>query len=104
MEITAPRQFPPAARSTDPASSHQAAARARRSTKTARLWANLLLELEARPGRTSRELAEAMRVDRVEVARRLPELRAAGHVVNGDQRTCRVAGTRAITWEINPHA
>lgn len=51
------------------------------------------------PGRTSRELAKLLGMDRHEVARRLPDLEKAGLVCKGPARVCREGGTMAVTWE-----
>ena len=58
----------------------------------------VLAALRAHPGCTSAELAEAMGVDRVITARRLPDLRSLGHVVEGEPRPCRVNPGNAKTW------
>lgn len=50
------------------------------------------------PGRTSRELAGLLGMDRHEAARRLPDLEKAGLVRKGEARRCRDGGTMAVTW------
>lgn len=60
--------------------------------------AMLLRAVQTRPGRTSAELAVACALDRHEAARRLPELRQAGLVRNGEVRVCDVQGTKQMTW------
>jgi len=68
------------ARRVDPASSHAAAEDLEESGRAAR-QAALVLDLVRRwPGSTSKELAQRGGVDRYLVARRLPELAAAGEV------------------------
>jgi hypothetical protein len=59
--------------------------------------------LEAQPGLTSAEVAENSRLGRHEAARRLPELRDAGRVLNGPIRRCSVSGHQCITWYISAH-
>ena len=55
-------------------------------------------ELAAAKGRTAAEIAETARLERHVPSRRLPELRSAGLVRNGEARICRVTGNRSITW------
>lgn len=57
------------------------------------------------PGSTAVELYMSQRrmsddqfLTRHEISRRLPELRAAGLVRNGDRRKCRVRDTLQMTW------
>lgn len=57
-----------------------------------------LAAVVAHPGRTSQELCEDTRLDRYVLARRLPELREAGKVRNGDNVRCSVTGRNAMTW------
>ena len=54
------------------------------------------------PGRTSRELAAQIGMDRHEVARRLPELERMGWVWKGDPRKCEIGGTTAYIWWSTP--
>lgn len=88
----------PAARATDPATSHEAAhaitASGRRHSQRERVAAAL-----ARwPGLTTAELAERMGIDRYVVGRRMSECETAGDAVRGDKRRCRVNGRTAETW------
>lgn len=96
-----PPRFP-RARSTDARSSHEAAAKIERDG-TARLQAErVLAALRKYPNSTSRELAKFSRLDRYEVARRLPELHEAGLVGRYEPSAitapCAVAGKRVIRW------
>ena len=56
------------------------------------------------PGFTAVELDERQgglyceQVTRHEISRRLPELRKAGRVRNGEPRKCRVSGSKQLTW------
>mgnify|MGYP001600187366 CR=1 FL=1 len=53
------------------------------------------------PFRTARELANKVNEDILtadNVHKRLPELRAAGKVVNANRRKCTITGRTAITW------
>jgi hypothetical protein len=69
-----------------------------------------VLELvRIRPGFTSGELSEvsryaghglrhSLRLDRYQVARRLPELEAAGLIRRSEPRICRALGSRQLVW------
>lgn len=88
----------PAARRSDPESSHLAAeaitgngARARQQQQ---VWGGVLMF----PGLTSRELAEKMGADRYMVARRLPELETANRIHKGGSRLCGIGKRLAVTW------
>ena len=89
---------PPIARTTDPDTSHEAAARhsasGARSTNAQRVLAAML------PGQpeTFREIALRCGLDPVETMRRLNDLRCAGLVEVGPKRECRIARTRMQTW------
>ena len=50
------------------------------------------------PGHTSAEIAAAIRMERHEVSRRLPELEKSGDVIRGPERVCSTNGTRMATW------
>lgn len=88
----------PIARSTDPETSHLAAAEVTKSGKRATQQHECLKGVKRYPGRTSAELAAALHIDRYIVARRLPELREAGKVMNGPARPCGQTRRKAITW------
>lgn len=81
------------ARSTDPQSSHDAAAQVE-ANQTARHQREAVIDLVyIHPGRTSKELAELSEdMDRHQVARRLPEAEEAGSVKRKE-----VKG-KQITW------
>lgn len=87
----------PASRSTDPDSSHDAAAENTRSGARASQQHRVLMWVRRWPGRTSREIAALANVDRYMVARRLPELEPT-HIRKGDLRKCAVTHTKAVTW------
>lgn len=61
--------------------------------------------VEAMPSATAVELHDYSRrvlglnLTRHEISRRLPEIRKAGLVFNGEPRTCRVSGTKQMTWK-----
>ena len=91
----------PRARSSDSISSH-CAATALEASGRGRLQAErVLAALLKYPNSTSRELAKFARLDRYEVARRLPELRAV-HLARYDvtplTAPCAVSGKRAVRW------
>lgn len=88
----------PIVRSTDGKPSRLAAEEMNASGKRgAQARAALALVMQ-RPGRTSMELAGLGGLDRYQLARRLPDLRDAGLVKNGDDRVCEASGRLAATW------
>lgn len=89
----------PAARSTDPATSHAAAASVTKSGARARNAALVLKLVTANPGKTGCELAALTdEIDRTEVSRRLSDLNDKARVYKGDARACAVNGTKQTTW------
>lgn len=88
----------PAARRSDPETSHLAAAQHTASGERAYQLAQAVAAVRTLPGRTSFELALATDLDRYMLARRLPEAITAGAVKKGDQRACKVTGRQALTW------
>jgi hypothetical protein len=98
-------EYPPVearAATADPSTSHEAADRMNRSGTARRNAAAVLVLVKAHPWLTSRELSELPdcppTIDRVEMARRLPDLERAGKVKQGPKRTCKAAGSKAVTW------
>lgn len=93
----------PRARREDSRSSHEAAAEVERSGRAAHQAAQVLAAVRLWPLSTSHELAEAARMDRYALARRLPELAATGAVrrIEPTEHTepCRVSGKRVCRWE-----
>ena len=91
---------PPLFRSTDPATSREAA---EHIIKTGRLKAaqgDALRWVRQHPGHTATELAHAVGVfDPRVLNRRLPELEQMGLVIRCEARPCRVTGRRAAVWE-----
>lgn len=51
-------------------------------------------------GMTSAEIAHITGTERHMPARRLPELRAKGLVMNGENKICSVCGRLSMTWEV----
>ena len=85
-----------------PSSSHDAEHRHRMSGRMARN-ANYAFELvRCFPDYTSRELFKffACKMELAEVRRRLTGLMNDGRIVQGEQRTCTVAKTKAVTWRV----
>jgi hypothetical protein len=109
--MTFPGMVPPdpyhRARRSDPATSHEAARQVSESRIAESHGQVVLAAVRRWEGRTSAELAENLRLGwkvnwpnvRHEVARRLPELLAAGKVRRGTPRECAATGRRAMTWE-----
>ena len=69
---------------------HAAAAASNRET--------ILSYVRTFPGRTAAEIAAAVRIDRVEVGRRMSEIERAGDIVRGPSRTCSVNHTAMMVW------
>ena len=87
-----------AARQSDPVTSVMAADRAEQSGRAADQRSVVFEFVRRCPGRTSREIAAALGMQRQAPARRLPELAKDNRVKRGDKRACRIAGTLAVTW------
>ena len=87
----------PAARNTDPITSHLAAEKHTQS-KAREIGCKVVTEyVRRKPGQTSRELSVMFEDDRYFIARRLPD--ANGLTVRqGPKRKCVIAGTMAVTW------
>lgn len=90
--------LPPAARAADPATSHAAAADVTASGVRSAQCARVLAGVRDYPGRTSRELAVLLGMDRHAVARRTADLEHAGKVRKGEARPCTAGGKPAVTW------
>jgi len=95
----------PAARRTDPESSHLAADHITKTNARSDRHHAILRAVQENPGLTSRELAKLSGGDRHEFAKRLPELRTAGAVLNPKDENgkrkltkCSVGGMLAMTW------
>ena len=86
------------ARRHDPSTSHEAAV-AVEINGSAESRRQLCLGLVRQsPGMTAAEIANELGLDRHEPSRRLPELRHAGLVANGEARECQGVGSRSMTW------
>jgi hypothetical protein len=88
----------PAARSTDPNSSHDAERHINQSGVRARQQNMAAQAVKIYAGMTSLEIAEKATLCRYMLARRLPECETAGQVYRGQERRCRVSGRMAGTW------
>lgn len=88
----------PAARNTDPATSHEAEALHNASGDRFTQQKRVAECVRDTPGFTSRELALWHGFDRYMVARRLPECETAGTVERGPARRCSRGRGRAVTW------
>lgn len=88
----------PAARASDPITSHLAAEEVTASGKRSQQQAQAVAAVRAWPGCTSFELAMKSDLDRYALARRLPEVVLAGLVRKGEPKRCDVTGRLALTW------
>lgn len=88
----------PIARSSDPESSHRAAAEITASGRRQQQITMVINMVRKFPGMTSMELAGMTGEDRYVIARRLPEAVTAGAICKGQQRACSVTGKLALTW------
>lgn len=86
------------ARRLDPKTSHDAARTVERSGAAQAQRDACLDEVRRGPGQTAAEIALAVGLERHAPSRRLPELRVAGLVRNGEARKCVVMGRLALTW------
>lgn len=98
MPAKVPAIETPAARASDPETSHKAAREITAAGVRQAQQQRALAAVRAFPHRTSQEIAEAAHLDRYELARRLPELRTAGLVENPRTKRCSVTGKTALTW------
>lgn len=88
----------PAARRTDPVTSHLAAEQHTRSGARGHQQAQAIAAVRQWPGHTSFELAMLSGIDRYTLARRLPECETAGAVKRGAITECTVTRKKALTW------
>jgi CRP-like cAMP-binding protein len=84
------------AKRSNPATSHEAAAKVTESGTAAAHCAKCLAVVRANPGLTAVEIADAAGIDRHAASRRLPELRGKRLVKNGDVKVCN--GSKHMTW------
>ena len=91
----------PLAHTTDPSSSHEAVERHTKSGRRVTNCERVYGVVKRYPGWTAKELSYfgiAHRIDAHELRRRLTDLKNQGRIERGEQRTCRIAGTKACTW------
>ncbi len=89
----------PAARNTDPETSHEAAEHVTASGTRAQQQAQTIAAIRAFPGRTMQELAELTGYCRFMLGRRVSECETAGAVRRMPKRKCAVTGRSAEPWE-----
>lgn len=88
----------PAARASDPQTSHAAAAHVTATGARAKQQALAAAAVREYPGLTSNELGKRSGIDRYVLARRLPECETAKAVERGQERRCSASGRMAVTW------
>lgn len=88
----------PAARSTDPQSSHDAADAHTGSGARQRHIEIVVAQVRAFEGLTSAEIAVRTGLERHEAARRLPDAEKAGAVRKGMPRKCSISNKLVTTW------
>lgn len=90
----------PAARATDPVTSHMAAENLTQSGVRCKQQAEVLSAIWCNEGCTAHELAKRTGLDYYKIMRRGAELRLAGVVKENrfDKRRCTVSGRMALTW------
>jgi hypothetical protein len=82
-------------RNTDPPTSALAGREAEANGSARQHRAMCLETVTQTPGLTAREIESRLGI---KAHKRLPELREAGLVANGRDRTCRISGRKAMTW------
>lgn len=90
--------FTPAARITDPITSHLAAEEHTASGKRGKHVGLVIDAVRRWPGRTSAELAPLCGLERHEVARRTADAEKSGAIRKGEIRRCNTSGRSAVTW------
>lgn len=88
----------PAARNSDPVTSHLAAEEITASGVRFSQQRQVADAVRRHPGHTSQELAELTGLERYMLARRLSECETAGTVKRGEPKRCSVTGRQALTW------
>ena len=87
----------PAARNTDPSTSHEAADEITQSGKRQTQMDKVIAMVEEDQGLTAAELAKKNKVCRYMTARRLADASDI-FVMKGSKTKCSVAGRNAVTW------
>jgi hypothetical protein len=88
----------PAARLTDPESSHDAEAHINATGSRAEQQAQTVAAIRQFPGLTMRELSAATGIDRYVLGRRVSECETSGAVRRGVKRDCAVSKRKAEPW------
>ncbi len=88
----------PAARATDPSSSHDAAEHVTATGLRAQQQALTIAAIRAFPGLTMQELSERTGICRFQLGRRVSECETAGAVRRMPKRKCSVTGRLAEPW------
>lgn len=88
----------PAARNSDPVTSHLAAEHVTKTGTRAHQQAQCAAAVRQFPGHTSFELAMLTDLERYMLGRRLSECETAGTVKRGEPKKCTVTGRLALTW------
>lgn len=84
-------QLLPAARRSDPVTSHLAAGDHASTGKRAGHMAAVIAAVRAHPGKTSAELAPLCRLERHEAARRTADAERIGAIRKGEPRKCKTS-------------
>jgi hypothetical protein len=92
----------PAARNTDPITSHLAAAEHTSSGERAHQQHQTYSAVKAFPGLTSFELAMKTGLGRHMLGRRLSEVELAGLIRRSEPKRCLISGKLALTWVPTP--
>ena len=98
MNVQNEMHFQPAARSSDPISSHEAAEAITDSGKRQTQAMLVYLAVLATPNHTSAELAKMHGFNRHMVARRTADLEHSDKIEKSGMRKCEVNGGKAVTW------
>jgi len=85
-------------RSTDPSTSYTAARRIELLGKADSQRRACFRQVITRPGSTYAEIAKALGYELVVAGKRLPELRDAGFIKNGQERKCGIRNSLCMTW------
>lgn len=88
----------PAARVSDPVTSHLAADDHTASGKRGRHIGIVIDAVHRHPGKTSAELSPLCGLERHEVARRTADAQECGAIRKGAIRRCNTSGRSAVTW------
>lgn len=85
-------------RSTDPATSHEAARKLERGGEAHTQRMECVRAVREHPGKTPYEIARILGCDGIIPGKRLPDARKKGLVKNGAPRECSIRGSKAMTW------